>query len=589
MGSGRVRFALALGLGLTGATSAHAGCQLQQLAQLPVTIEDGGAIVPAKLNGSDARLTVDTGAFFSMLNPAAILKYSLKTGPLPAYLTVSGVTGAADIRLTTVKDVAVLGVPMHNVDFLVGEHAVSVGDGLLGQNLLAVLDTEFDFAGGAIRLMKPVGCGQAALAYWDRGDDHYGAMSIEPIERPDMSIRGYITINGYRLRAQFDTGATRSVLSVDAARRAGVRTTDPGVIDGGAWGGIGRGVAKTWIAPFNLVDIGGEQVKNTRLRIAQVDLADADMLIGADFFLSHRIYVSKSQRKLYFTYNGGPVFNLDVDTPSAAAPATASPAASAGQASALADPSDAAGFAHRGATDLARGLTAQAVADFGRAAALEPTNPQPLYDRARAQLDLGQRDLALADLDRALKLRPDDANALVLRGRVRLESGDTDRATADFDAALKQDPSLRLEVAAAYSGAGRFEQSLAHLDQWIASHPRDADLAEPLNGRCWTRALWGHDLDKALADCNQALRLWPGAPSVLDSRGLVFLRTGQLDKAISDYTAALKLEPHLAWSLYGRGLARLRQGQKIAGDADVAAARAIRPKIAEEAAKYGVN
>ena len=34
------------------------------------------------------------------------------------------------------------------------------------------------------------------------------------------------------------------------------------------------------------------------------------MLIGADFFLSHRIYVASSQRKLYFTYNGGPVFNL---------------------------------------------------------------------------------------------------------------------------------------------------------------------------------------------------------------------------------------------------------------------------------------
>ena len=34
------------------------------------------------------------------------------------------------------------------------------------------------------------------------------------------------------------------------------------------------------------------------------------MLIGADFFLSHRVYVANSQRKLYFTYNGGPVFNL---------------------------------------------------------------------------------------------------------------------------------------------------------------------------------------------------------------------------------------------------------------------------------------
>jgi hypothetical protein len=32
-----------------------------------------------------------------------------------------------------------------------------------------------------------------------------------------------------------------------------------------------------------------------------------DMIIGADFFLSHRIYVASSQHKLYFTYNGAGV------------------------------------------------------------------------------------------------------------------------------------------------------------------------------------------------------------------------------------------------------------------------------------------
>ena len=30
-----------------------------------------------------------------------------------------------------------------------------------------------------------------------------------------------------------------------------------------------------------------------------------DMLLGMDFFLSHHIYISKAQHRLYFTYNGG--------------------------------------------------------------------------------------------------------------------------------------------------------------------------------------------------------------------------------------------------------------------------------------------
>jgi hypothetical protein len=33
------------------------------------------------------------------------------------------------------------------------------------------------------------------------------------------------------------------------------------------------------------------------------------MLLGADFFRSHRVYVSLGQRKVYASYLGGPVFS----------------------------------------------------------------------------------------------------------------------------------------------------------------------------------------------------------------------------------------------------------------------------------------
>ena len=35
------------------------------------------------------------------------------------------------------------------------------------------------------------------------------------------------------------------------------------------------------------------------------------MLLGIDFFLSHRIYISKAQSKMFVTYNGGTVFALN--------------------------------------------------------------------------------------------------------------------------------------------------------------------------------------------------------------------------------------------------------------------------------------
>jgi hypothetical protein len=68
---------------------------------------------------------------------------------------------------------------------------------------------------------------------------------------------------------------------------------------------------------FSSFRIGDEEIRNTRLRIGAIGIAEADMLIGADFFLSHRIYVASSQHKLYFTYNGGPLFNLNAEPPPA--------------------------------------------------------------------------------------------------------------------------------------------------------------------------------------------------------------------------------------------------------------------------------
>src|SRR6185312_15120118 len=77
-------------------------------------------------------------------------------------------------------------------------------------------------------------------------------------------------------------------------------------------------------------EIGGETIKHTHVLIGDIGLQGVDMLLGSDFFLAHHIYVAYSQEKLYFTYNGGPVFDLNTQAPAPAkAPAANTPAASA--------------------------------------------------------------------------------------------------------------------------------------------------------------------------------------------------------------------------------------------------------------------
>ena len=81
----------------------------------------------------------------------------------------------------------------------------------------------------------------------------------------------------------------------------------------------------------------------------------------------------------------------------------------------------------------------------------------------------------------------------------------------------------------------------------------------------------------------------PRNPLIFEGLGLAFLRQGQLDQAIADFDEALKLRPTLASALYGRGLAKLKKGENASGEADVSAAKAINPNIVDEFARYGLS
>lgn len=108
------------------------------------------------------------------------------------------------------------------------------------------------------------------------------------------------------------------------------------------------------------------------------------------------------------------------------------------------------------------------------------------------------------------------------------------------------------------------------------------------NSRCWTRGLWGEELDKAEADCEAALKLSPKDAAYIDSYGLVALRSGRHEEAIRRYSQALEINPKEASSLYMRGVARQLSGDVAGGAADMAAAKTFDPGIADMYARFGI-
>jgi tetratricopeptide (TPR) repeat protein len=407
---------------------------------------------------------------------------------------------------------------------------------------------------------------------------------------------GIAYLNGSEIHVEMDTGSTVSFLSLKSAAKVGVTPDSPGVAYAGDANGIGKTRFRTYIARFDSFKIGQEEIKNAKLRIGDIDVPGVDMMLGADFFLSHRIYVANSQHKIYFTYNGGPVFDLSV-RPSASNPLAGQAAASAPSEATNAAPSagNAADYARRGEAFDSRRDFDQALAALTRACELEPDNAEYLHRRGVIYEELLQSAPALADYDRALQLQPRDLGTLLSRAALKLRMRDKSGARVDLDAAdavAAKQADERFRMARLYESADLPDPAIAQVSLWIDAHPEDALLPDALNVRCALRTQQGADLPLALKDCNAAIRRADKSSliyaQIANSRATLYLRIGDYDKSIADYDAALKLAPKDASSWYGRGIDELRKQKTQEGNADIAQATTLSPKIADEFRRRGI-
>jgi tetratricopeptide (TPR) repeat protein len=586
-------------------------CKLLMSQPLPIKMEDLRPVISAELDGVEAQFIIDTGSFFDFLSPAAAAQFKLPLTDAPPWYYVRGVGGAVIPRIATAKTFSLAGLTAKDAAFLVGNNDFQGEEvGVLGQNIFRIADVEFDFADGVVRFIKPQHCGDAVFAYWAAPGQSIGEVDLHWTSKNRPELIGKASVNGHDIHVLFDTGSPRTILSLAAAKRAGITPQTPGVVPAGATGGMGNKTIQVWSAPVGKFEIGGEAIEHTHLLIGDIDLSGvgADMLLGTDFFLAHHIYVAYSENKLYFTYNGGPVFDINARRTAQAS----APKSPAGSGPAGAPPTDAAGFMRRGMAEISRSEFAPAIADLTRACALAAADADCRYQRGLAYWRNGNPQLALADFDQTLKLSPSDYDAHLARAELQLDRPGA-AVVDDLDAVDHLAPpeaDLRLHLATLYGSVGQYAADAHQLDLWIQYHPQDIRLPAALGLRCWARAAANVQLDQALADCSRAIHtklaashsvFWrlthqapPGPGWLLRNRSLVYLRLGDLDKAIADDDAALAQIPADAGTakadpLYLRGLAELRKGLKPKGQADLAAARKLQPDIDMHYASMGLT
>lgn len=579
---------MALTLAATAMTTAFAApdpapdrCQVETMA-IPVRLVESRPVATVKINGVPVPLLVDSGAFYSFLSEASARQLDLRLRPAPSNLRVYGITGAVQaLKVTTVKSVTIEQAEIPGVEFLVGGNEINAGImGVLGRNFLSIADTEYDLAHGMVRLVFPKGdCARTSLAYW-AGEAPVIEAPLIQISRNDRAVRVPVQVNGQKVEALMDTGAPTTSLMIRSARKAGIAEADMKLA--GRTGGAGTDFAREWTANVDLFELGGEKVRNNRMRVTDVSDNDYGMLLGLDYFLSHRVYVSRLQGKVYATWNGGPIFAKgrqpgdDYDQKYAA------------KAEEIAA-DDADGFARRGNASLVANEPAKALEDLDKAIALAPTVAAYFDSRARVRQALKQPKEALADLDEALRLDPALAEARLRRASLRGAGGDREGAVADLaalDEALPPGSNLRSQLAVLHARRNEAPQALKQFDLWIKSHPRDLRLASMHAERCWMRTRMNLEIERAIDDCKEAVDLDDGEATYRSFLGWTWLRQGDASRARKAFDQSIE-HKRLPWALYGRGLALLKLGDADKGREDLAAARKLLPAIDDNARKAG--
>ena len=305
--------------GIVGAARAAPTCTLQQIGELPITMERGRVLVDASVNGEPLKMLVDTGSVVTSFYRETAVKLGLTLKPVEN-VKMYGAGGGDILNEVGVKEFKVGGLVAHGLNVaVVGHQNVDLAAGMLGAGFLFQSDVEFDVPDGKLRFFKAVGCTGDQVVYWGK------AYAVTPniSANPDMDIEIDTKVNGAPIRTLLDSGASASVVDPQMAERYADHALGSQAV--GKSFGIGKESIDTSIATFPSFSFGDETIHNAKLQVADLFHADRDvetgshftkhvmvepqMILGADFFRSHRIYISRSQRKIYASYMGGPVFD----------------------------------------------------------------------------------------------------------------------------------------------------------------------------------------------------------------------------------------------------------------------------------------
>jgi hypothetical protein len=303
---------LALGWACAGwqaaslAAPARPQCAVTRLAAVAVDRSAGVPIVTVEVNDQPARFVLDTGAERTMISPAAADRLALARDEWVATST-RGVSGFIErMRNANPRSITLGGLPLRHRS-LARDSSLVVAtvpritpdapvDGLLGRDFLSAFDLWLDLSARSLLLFDVKGCSGDFLPW-------AGPHAAVPIETPIASAMIIpVQVNGVRLRALFDTGASRSLIAAPGMARLDL---SPAALTGPSQTAAGIGPLPVAVKEhrFRSLQVVPAISEPATLLVAPVRvLPFADMLLGSDWIGERAVWISFSTRQVFVSW-----------------------------------------------------------------------------------------------------------------------------------------------------------------------------------------------------------------------------------------------------------------------------------------------
>jgi predicted aspartyl protease len=303
----------------TAPAVAGAACgPLKIMTSLDVKPDGAGRpMITAMINDKPVALLVDTGGSLSSLTKRAVRELNLQTAQ--SRIELRNIAGGAENLEARLPSIVLGGLRLEGPYFMVlpgpdeGGREIETFGGLLGSEMLRNVDFDFDFAANKVNLISQDHCA-GNVVYWPAP-----AVAVVPFT---FSAVGHITfrmeLDGRRVNAMLDTGASNTILNLDIARRT--FRVDVNAPDVEKVGEIGRDQTGVYRKRFKTISFEGVSIMNpvvtmypdlmggsglgeqrTGSIIREARRGLPDVILGMNVLSEMHVYIASKERKLYIT------------------------------------------------------------------------------------------------------------------------------------------------------------------------------------------------------------------------------------------------------------------------------------------------